>query len=259
MISMGCDLGMVSAKAVILDGGDILAAEVLPYRSNPKEAMIEVIDRATERAGIFSERIDRCLATGFGARAVPGSAGDVSGEECLIRAIRYINPEVRTVIDVGSHTLHAFTMDSNGKLWNSAITDDCSAGMGRFIELMSRALEVPIDELNRDSLISARPVPLTNLCVVLAESDVISHINEGYDRIDLFAGVLMAVASRIAGVARRAGLSGEVAMVGGVARNAVVVRELERKLEMKLAWLGEIDPQVIAALGAALLAGEKKG
>ncbi|MFO8102407.1 MAG: acyl-CoA dehydratase activase [Dehalococcoidia bacterium] len=256
---MGCDLGMYSAKAVIVEDGNILAADSLPYRSNPRQAAVEVINRALQQAGISRSQVERCVGTGFGGKAVPGINGYAGEEECLIRAIRHINPQVRTVIDVGSHTLHAFTLDSEGKLWNSAVTDDCSAGMGRFIELMSSSLEIPVDDLSRDFLASTHPVLLTNVCVVLAESDVISHVNEGYNRTDLFAGVLMGVAARIAGVARRAGLNGKVAMVGGVARNPVVVRELERKLELELADPGQVDPQVMAALGAALLAAEMKG
>ena len=46
----------------------------------------------------------------------------------------------------------------------------------------------------------------------------------------------------------------EVALVGGVARNAAVVRNLERDLGLGFAELDGMDPQLVGAFGAAVLA-----
>jgi activator of 2-hydroxyglutaryl-CoA dehydratase len=45
-------------------------------------------------------------------------------------------------------------------------------------------------------------------------------------------------------------------MVGGVAKNRLVMAHLEKNLRLRFADLGGLDPQVVAAYGAALLARE---
>jgi predicted CoA-substrate-specific enzyme activase len=256
LIYAGCDLGIVSAKAAVLDNGDILALEVLPYRNHPAQAAVEVLDLALTKAGLSGEDIDRCLSTGFGKKAVPHADGCIPEMLCLHRAVRELNTQIRTVIDVGGHTLTAFNIDRAGRISESAITDRCAAGTGKLIEVMAKALEMPVDELSRASMDSVNPIRITSQCVILAESDVISCVNDGSDVLDIFAGVASAVAAKVAGLVRRVSVDEEVAMVGGVAKNPIVVRDLENELRLKLADLGGVDPQVVAAFGAALLARE---
>jgi activator of 2-hydroxyglutaryl-CoA dehydratase len=85
---------------------------------------------------------------------------------------------------------------------------------------------------------------------------VISHINDGAEPRDIAAGILSSVADKIAGVVRRIDVNEDVALVGGVAKNSTVVRHLERELGLKMAELAGIDPQIVGAFGAAILARE---
>lgn len=256
MVYAGCDLGIASAKAAIISDNDILALEILPYKSFPQRAAVEVMDRALARAGLCEERPNGCVATGFGKKAVPYADALIPDMICLHRAIRELNPAIRTVVDVGGHSLTAFNIDDKGSVSATAITDKCAGGTGRFIEVMAKALEMPVDELSRASLVSQNPVRITNQCVVFAESEVISCVNDGYDRLDIFAGIAWSVAAKIAGLVRRVSVDEEVAMTGGVAKNSIVVRDLEEELGLRLASLAGVDPQVVGALGAALLAQE---
>ena len=257
-IFAGCDLGILSAKVAIIKGSDILAFEILPYKNHPKQAAIEVMDRTLAKAGLSAEQIDYCLSTGFGKRAVPYADGIMPATLCLHRAIRELNPKVRTVVDVGGHSFTAFNIDNNGKVSESAITDKCAAGTGRFIEVMAEALEMSVEELSRVSLASNNPLRVTNQCVIFAESDVISHVHDGNDPVDIFAGIASAVAAKIAGLVRRISVNEEVAMTGGVAKNCIVVRDFEKELGVKLANLAGIDPQLIGAYGSALMAEESR-
>ncbi|MFO8010795.1 MAG: acyl-CoA dehydratase activase [Dehalococcoidia bacterium] len=257
MAYAGCDLGIVAAKVAIVEDGDILALETLPYRSHPKEAAVRVMESALNSAGISSDRITRCLATGFGAIAVPYADDIIENDVCLIRALKRLNPQARTILEVGAHSIMAFNTVSDGEVRESAIIDECAAGTGRFVEIMAKALEIPLEKVSEDAPRSQNPVRITSQCVVLAESDVISFKNEGYEPVDIFAGVLDAVSARIEGILRRISLDGELVMTGGLARNPGVRRNLERRLNLKLADLGGVDPQSVGALGAALLAGDK--
>ncbi len=256
MLYGGCDLGVVSAKAAIIDDNGPLAFEILPYSSFPREAANAVMEKALSRAGFAGGKMDRCVSTGFGGKAVPHSDGVAPDTVCLQRALKRLNPNVRTVINVGGHSFMAFYIDATAGVGETAITDFCTAGMGMLLEAISAALEVPQDELMRESGSPRRPLSIDIQCPVFAESEAISLINEGYDRRDVFAGVVSAVANKIAGQIRRLGVIQEVAMVGGVRKNLPVVASVEKNLNLRFADLGGMDPQVIAAYGAALLARE---
>ncbi|MEE8372139.1 MAG: acyl-CoA dehydratase activase [Dehalococcoidia bacterium] len=256
MIYAGCDLGILSAKAAVIRNGDVLAFEILPYRNLPRQAAVEVMDKALAAAGVTREDVEYCLATGFGKKAVAHADGAVPHIMCLQRAVLGLNPGVRTVIDVGGHSFTAFNIGDNGKITESSITDMCAAGTGKYLEVMASALEMPVEELSQASLKSKNPLPVTSQCVILAESDLITYVNDGHDELDIFAGIASSVAAKIVGLVKRISVNEEIAMTGGVAKNGIVARELERGLGLKLANLGGVDPQVLGAYGAALLARE---
>jgi predicted CoA-substrate-specific enzyme activase len=252
----GCDLGISSAKVVIVDNGAILASETVPYKCFPHEAADAAMEGALRRAGLSQDAVVPCLATGFGDKAVRFADGTAPNIDCILRGLRALNPRVRMVIDVGGHTLRVSNTTDDGELNQTAFIEECAAATGMFIETIARVLEFPLEQLSAAELTSEHPIPITNTCVVFAESEVVSYINEGYSRYDVFAGVVMGVVAKISSVARRIDLIPEVAMVGGVARNAVVRNEVESHLGLRFADLGGVDPQVVAAFGAALLAGE---
>lgn len=256
MIYAGCDLGIVSAKAVIIDNTDILALEILPFKSFPRQAATEVMGRAMAGAGIAETDIDYCLSTGVGAKGVSRARAIVPEEVCLQRAVSELNPRARTVVHAGGHSLLAFNMTGDGELLECAVVDMCAAGTGIFIDSIARALETPLSELIRASLGIANPPPLSSQCVVFAESEAISMINEGHDVSDIFAGVVSSSAIRIASVVRRVDVVEEVVMTGGVAKNDAVVSMLQERLGLRFAGLGGVDPQAVGSLGAAFLARE---
>jgi predicted CoA-substrate-specific enzyme activase len=249
----GCDLGIATAKVVIVENRKVVAAEVLPYTSLPRQAANDVMQRALGKAGIPREKIDCCLSTGFGKEAVPYADGIIPETVSVLGAVRELNPKIKTVIDVGASSFNAFSIDHTGWMSETSIQNKCAEGNGLFIDLMTKALRMPLDELTRGALDSRNPVRITSQCAILAESDVVSHLNEGYNAYDVFAGVACSISSRIAALVRQVGVVEEVLMIGGVARNTIVVRELEKELGIELA-----DPVVghraFAAFGAALAA-----
>lgn len=256
MIYAGCDLGTISAKAVIIENGNILAVETLPYKSLPKQAAIQVMEMAKNKAGLTKENISYCLSTGFGKKAVPFADKDLPELVCLSRAIHKLDPEIRTVIDAGGSSIKAFNMDNSGKVTTSATNEKCAAGTGKFMEVMAQALEMPIEELSMAALESGQALPITSQCGVFAESEVITHVNEGKDRLDIFAGISLSVAAKVAAVVRRIGLDQPMAIVGGLAKNQIVVRDIEKELGISFVEYN-LDPRAIAAYGAALLAEER--
>jgi len=256
LIYAGCDLGISSAKVVITENKTILAHEIIHYKGFPDKAATAAMERALSKAGISGDEVVSCVATGFGQKVVHFADKIDSNELCLLRALRLLNPQVKTMIDVGGHFMIASNITSDWKPLNLAKLDDCASGTGMFIEMIVGMLELPIEELAASSIVSENPVRLTDTCVVFAESAVISRINEGYDRFEIFAGVTHSVAAKIIGLVNKVDILPEVAMVGGVAKYAGVTSELESHFGIKFADLNGVDPQIVAAFGAALLAEE---
>ncbi|UCD57013.1 MAG: 2-hydroxyglutaryl-CoA dehydratase [Candidatus Hydrogenedentota bacterium] len=256
MIYAGCDLGTVAAKVVIVENGSLLAHEMLAYKNLPKQAAAAAMENVLSRANLSREKIEYCMATGFGKKVVPYANGNIPEIVCLNRAVRWLNPDVRTVIDVGGQSIRAFNIGINGRVTDSSINEKCAAGTGKFIEVMAKALELPLEELGDLPLQARAPVSITSQCGVFAESEVITYVNEGKDRADIVAGISRSVAGKTASLVRRISLDEPVTMVGGVAKNASVVRDLEEELGLKLVEL-DVDPQIVGALGAALVASEK--
>jgi predicted CoA-substrate-specific enzyme activase len=239
-----------------MEDDKILASEILAYKSLPRQAAMAVMDRALAKAEIKSSQIAYCLSTGFGKKAVPHADRDIPELLCLSRAVHQLNPDIRTVIDAGGQSIKAFNINPQGKVTASTANEKCASGTGKFMEVMAHALEVPIDRLSQASLQSVNPLPITSQCGVFAESEVITHVNEGRDSFDIFAGISLSVASKVSGVVRRISVNEPLALLGGVAKNLIVVRDIEAELKISLID-PQMDPQIVAAYGAALLAKER--
>ncbi len=136
-----------------------------------------------------------------------------------------------------------------------AMNDKCAAGTGRFLEVMARALEVDISELGALSLQAEKDIPISSMCTVFAESEVISLIARGCDKKDIIRGLHQAIARRVAGMVGQVGLREPGVMSGGVARNTGVVQALNEQLGTRL--LIPAEPQIVGALGAAILAHDR--
>ncbi len=132
------------------------------------------------------------------------------------------------------------------------MNDKCAAGTGRFLEVMAHALEVRVEELGKLSLVAPRTIKISSMCTVFAESEVVSLIADNQPKEVIIRGLHDSIADRILGMVNRVGIEEEVTLTGGVAKNEGVVRALEDRLGVKM--FVPPEPQIIGALGAALLA-----
>jgi len=159
---------------------------------------------------------------------------------------------VRSVIDIGGQDSKAIAVSDTGSPMDFAMNDKCAAGTGRFLEVMARALEVDLEEFGDVSLKAQQPAPISSLCTVFAESEVISLIAKGEFRENIIAGIHEAIASRVVAMANRVGFNARVMMTGGVAKNTGVVKALEQKIGQKIHVSDK--SQLTGAIGAAIIA-----
>jgi (R)-2-hydroxyacyl-CoA dehydratese activating ATPase len=251
----GLDVGSLSSKAVLMEGGNIIASCAIPTGANPRLAGDRVFEIALAAVGRRKADVSYIVGTGYGRVNLPFVNKTVTELTCHAKGAHYINSEIRTVIDIGGQDSKVIRVDADGNMIDFVMNDKCAAGTGRFLEVMAKALELNLDEFGECALQSQHPCTINNTCAVFAESEVISLLASGQPKCDVAAGLHFGVAQRIGNMAKRIGLVPEMAFVGGVAKNKGARRALEDFLEMR--FLSETcDPQLNGALGAAVLARE---
>jgi (R)-2-hydroxyacyl-CoA dehydratese activating ATPase len=252
MITVGIDIGSITAKAAVLDNGRIIGTRVVFTGYNAEAAGSRVFEEIQSELGIQKPDIKRIISTGYGRNAVRFADAAITEITCHAAGAHFLNPRVRTIIDIGGQDSKAIAFDENGKVKDFAMNDKCAAGTGRFLEVMARALEVNLEEFGELSLRSQNPSRISSLCTVFAESEVISLITKGAQRENIIAGIHESIASRVITMAIRVGITSPVMMTGGVAKNKGVVDAFEKKLGLKI----EVSSyaQENGAIGAAVLA-----
>ena len=252
MITAGIDIGSITAKTAVLSDGRILGSKVVFTGYNASQAGQSVFEDLLRELGLDVSSIEKTISTGYGRNSVKFVDKAMTEIICHGAGAHYLNPEVRSVIDVGGQDSKVLTIDSDGRVKDFAMNDKCAAGTGRFLEVMARALESDLDDFGIVSLKSDNPSKISSICTVFAESEVISLISKGESREDIIAGIHESVASRISSMARRVGVKEPVMMTGGVARNIGVVRALEKALDVSI----EVSEfaQINGAVGAAIMA-----
>lgn len=256
MFTMGIDIGSTSSKAVILEDGIRVAARKVIEAGIGSEGPDRVFADALSEAGITREEITRVMATGYGRMTFPGADDQASELSCHGKGIHYLIPEARVVIDIGGQDAKVMQINERGALLNFVMNDKCAAGTGRFLDVMAEILSVQTSELAELAAKAEEPLSISSVCTVFAESEVISHLAAGATRSDVAAGIHQSVAKRVAGLGNRIGFRGPIAMSGGVALNAGVVRALEHELGKQI--VTHPDAQLAGAYGAAILAFEKE-
>ena len=257
MLFGGCDVGSTTGKAAILDGDRVVAHYITPSTIDPVKTAYAAMEEALKGAGLGSiEDLDYVVGTGYGRLKVPFADDNVSEITCHARGAHWLNPDVRTVVDIGGQDCKVISLDPHGKVLEFAMNDRCAAGTGRFFEAMARVLDCGLDGISALENQGATPATITSQCSVFAESEVVTLINEGTELSDLIAGINMAVANRLFAMVRRVGLVEKIVLTGGCSKNQGLAKALESKLGVEVGSLPQ-DPQIAGAIGAALIAREK--
>ena len=253
MIVAGCDVGSLTGKAVILKDEEIIAYSIVPTTIKPKKTAMNAMNEVFQKSNLTQDDIEFLVGTGYGRVKIPFADKNISEITCHGKGAHWFVPTIRTIIDMGGQDLKVIKVSKDGKLIDFAMNDKCAAGTGRFLEVMAKTLELKLEELGPISLESKMPIAITAQCSVFAETEVVSRIADGAEVKDIVAGIHDAIAARIMSQIFKVGLEEDVSITGGVAKNIGVVAFLEKRIGAKIIKL-PVDPQIIGAVGAALLA-----
>jgi len=257
MITAGIDVGSLATKAVLLNEEKIISHEVLGTGIDIEEAVRKAMDQALDNAGISFEDVGSIVCTGAGKKKSPYESEEATEVMCDARGVLHLYPKVKGVIDIGGENCRVVKFDHEGNVIDFALNDKCASGTGIFLDAMAKALRVKPEEMGALSLQSTQDIEVTSMCAVFAESEVVSMIHRKMPKYDILKGIHKSIASRIYGLANRILLEGELVVVGGIAKNIGLVTILKELMNSEL--IVPEEPEIIGALGAALLAGERKG
>lgn len=256
MLIAGCDVGSLTAEAVIMENGNILGSDIIGVRPKAEQSARDVMDLVLSKLDLNYDDLAYTIATGYGRETIPFANGNISEISCHGRGANFLIPEIRTVIDVGGQDCKAIRVDGQGNLEDFVMNDKCAAGTGRSLELNAEALGVDVSQLGPLSLESNKTIVITNQCSIFTELEIMHLLMEDKSEADIAAGINEAMARRVKMLVGKVGIKNEIGMTGGVSKNIGVVKCLEEALGTTFVEFPE-DPQIIGALGAALFASDR--
>ncbi len=250
---MGIDIGTSTSKGVIIQDSRAVADYQIISGINYKTASVKLAAGLLEKAGLTSSDIKYTIATGYGAGAA-GADEIIADIRCCARGGVHLFPDVKTIIDIEAQTTQVIRLGKNGQIADFITSEKCASGSGRFMEIISNVLQIPLEDIGPRSLKSKNPVVFTTACAVFGESEAVSRVAEGAAAEDILAGVHKAMAEKINTMVERTGIEERCVVCGGGALNTGLVKALEDILKVTLTVPPQ--PQQVTALGAALFAQE---
>jgi (R)-2-hydroxyacyl-CoA dehydratese activating ATPase len=242
----GIDIGSRTIELVVVDEAGRM---LLSHRSDTGFDPLSAADRL-----IDGVPFDRILATGYGRGLfeIAHEAPTVTEIKAHATGARAFFPNARTVLDIGGQDSKAISLSDDGRVKKFEMNDRCAAGTGKFLEIMAAALGFDIEAFGSEALLSEKELAISSMCTVFAESEVTSLIAGGKSRHDIARGLHASVIRRAAGMINRVSSGGDIVFTGGVAKNSCIRTLLGEQLGRRV--LVPDDPQMVGALGAALLA-----
>ena len=251
----GIDCGTGFTKAIVIGQSQGVPPHILGkarVRSgvNSDAAAEEALRTALVGAELRREDVDYVATTGFGRYNVSFRDIQITEITSAARGVSHLVPSADCVLDIGGQSTRAISVAA-GKVKQFKSNDKCAAGSGMFIARAAKYLEVPLEAVGELSMNSRHPQPISSVCAVLAESEIINHVSAGITVEDIFRGIHESLADRAGALLRRVGMHDQLALIGGVALQAGIVKALEERLHVHVAV--PPDCEYVCALGAALL------
>ena len=248
-------MGSAYSEGIIMAGDEVLGAYECPSGGDYQGTAEKIEKELITQAGIHPDRIAYSVATGYGSKSVRFADEQVTDVSCHARGLFSLHPTVRTAVDIGDLYSKAFHVDEKGNMTSFLPSGKCAGGSGRILKIIAKVLQLKVEEIGKISLPSKTPVEFNTGCAVFAESEAISRISEGVSKEDLLAGVYRALAAQVHSLAERLGIESDYAVTGGGARNVGLIEAMKEVSGFDL--VVPKDPNLTAALGAAVFAGER--
>ena len=254
MITLGIDVGSRNTKLIIFDHEEqsILFQEWIATSIDPTKSIEHLYDKALDSLKLSDSDIAVKVATGYGRKIWPLADRVISEISAHAAGIAWLNPEARTIIDIGGQDSKVIVLDEQGKVFDFAMNDKCAAGTGRFLEMTAMRLGIEVAQLSDMAKDADTEIKLNNTCVVFAETEIISLMASKVSAANIVRAVHCSIAKRIFSQMSALNHRAPYTFTGGVAQNQDLAHCISIELGSSL-WMPP-EPEITAALGAAILA-----
>lgn len=192
------------------------------------------------------------VATGYGRVSVPYADKTVSEITCHGKGAAYLfNAKDCTVIDIGGQDTKIISI-AKGKIVDFIMNDKCSAGTGRFLEIMANTLGVSLSEMF-DLAGTGSGISISSMCTVFAESEVISLIGSGQPKQNIAYGVVESIINKVISLCgKHTSYNTSFYLTGGLCESNYIIESLSKRLESTV--VSSPLGRYAGAVGAALIA-----
>jgi (R)-2-hydroxyacyl-CoA dehydratese activating ATPase len=256
MLAIGCDVGTMFTKTVVMDNGNVMAHDITRNTGALNEIVNASLDNATSKAKVSLDDIKIRGGTGMGDKYIRIDHVNEGIIKCIAKGASWVLEGVRTVVDLGGLSTTIISLNEKGRVLEYRTSDKCASGSGFFLELAAQALELSIEDMGNTVMEQQDCAHMSTQCAVFCESEIVSHINDGIDVKSIVGGINYSLGSGIATMINGLGGRPAILVTGGVAKSRGVVHAIQRYLGMDIVSTISADHQLIAAIGAALCAGE---
>ncbi|HUW61619.1 MAG TPA: acyl-CoA dehydratase activase [Candidatus Bathyarchaeia archaeon] len=258
MVFAGIDAGSRAVKVVLIESGQrrVLSRKMCDQGVEQEALAADLLDQALHEAGHTRADLGRIIATGYGRNRIVFADSTVTEITCHAKGVRRLDADAMTIVEIGGQDSKLIRLDGSGLVRDFVMNDRCAAGTGRFLEVVAARLGTGLEDLGRMARKSLSPAPISSMCVVFAETEIVGLLATGAAAGDIVAGVQASIAKRVVAMAGRnvdepIYFTGGVALVTGMAE--AVADALGRPVKVAQ------DPQYTGALGAALIAAGEPG
>jgi predicted CoA-substrate-specific enzyme activase len=250
----GIDIGSTYTKAVVLDAaGEIAGRAMRPTGFRLNEVAEETLAAALDPAGLARDDLDYVVSTGFGRHQAERADVQVTDLTAAARGASALFPGTRTILDVGGQTMKATRLGEGARVQSFRLNDKCAAGTGAFLEKTARYMGYETQEIGPLVATSKDEVPISGVCAVFAESEVINHLSQGAAPADIMHGAVVSLVGRSLQLMKRVSMEPEFTLIGGILRFERMVDVIRRELDSAVNVPAGDLVQFTSAFGAALL------
>lgn len=250
---VGIDIGSTASKVSII--GDKEINFVTPTGWSSKEVANDIKKRLLDEGVDVENENTRVTATGYGRISVDFADFVITEITCHARGARALSGlDNLAVIDVGGQDTKAILIED--KLVSEfQMNDKCSAGTGKFIEVMANKLGLTIAELFELAQ-KGEAISISSMCTVFAETEITSYVGEGRSKEDIAAGIVNSVAQKVSQMYNKIGESDKVILTGGLSQVPYFAKILSQTIGKEV--INVKNGQFAGSIGGAYLSKEKK-
>ena len=249
---IGIDIGSTCAKTIVMNQEKKILHRFLQPTGWSSVDTANQIQEMLKEKGILPEE-SVVVATGYGRVSVPYAAKCVTEITCHAKGACYIHKnENMLLIDIGGQDTKIIRIE-DGMVTDFLMNDKCSAGTGRFLEVMANTLSLSPQNLC-ELASKGGGTSISSMCTVFAESEVISLIGRGESRENIAFAVIDSIVQKVISQAARL-INGQeecICLTGGLCDYSYLKDSLGEALKTEV--LTDTDGRYAGAIGAAIAA-----